>query len=95
VKQLAVIPPEYEHQQYCDDSPAEAQLDAHRVQPDDLLLLASDGLWSGRAEADGGAGDGGWGNRLAVAVDASPSNSLPAASAFCCRPLPLLPAGTI
>jgi len=48
VKQLAVIPPEYEHQQYCDDSPAEAQLDAHRVQPDDLLLMASDGLWSGR-----------------------------------------------
>lgn len=47
VKQLAVIPPEYEHQQYCDDSPAEAQLDAHQVQPDDLLLLASDGLWSG------------------------------------------------
>jgi serine/threonine protein phosphatase PrpC len=46
VKQLAVIPPEYMHQQYCDDSPAEAMLDAHRLQENDLLVLASDGLWS-------------------------------------------------
>lgn len=31
--------------QYCDDSPAEAMLDAHRVQEGDLIVLASDGLW--------------------------------------------------
>jgi len=45
VKQLAVVPQRFQHDSYCDDSPAEAMLEAHIVQDNDILVLASDGLW--------------------------------------------------
>jgi hypothetical protein len=49
VKQLAIIPPRFKNDSYCDDSPEEAKLDAHLVKEDDLLILGSDGLWSDTA----------------------------------------------
>lgn len=46
VKQLAIIPPRFQNDSFCDDRPEEAELDAHLVKENDILILGSDGLWS-------------------------------------------------
>ena len=48
VKQLAIIPERFANDSYCNDLPEEAELDAHVVREDDLIILATDGLWSGK-----------------------------------------------
>jgi hypothetical protein len=45
VKQLAVIPSRFSNCSYCDDSPTDAIISSYAVYENDLIIIASDGLW--------------------------------------------------